>query len=480
MPERPATLKVFLSHRYKSPEVNLYFFEIFHEFADVYFEVDVGKKPICMTRLERMIQNADAFVGIYPFPDPANEFPTLEKRLEASGYFRLEQELALRSCKPALVFYDKRYGSLLEGAPPMTTQRFDFNDLAGGADARRQQHAFKFESFLREATAYSAFQSTRLSDSARDNRVAILVPESAPDAPQQVQVIADVLSAGGFEPRPVKWPPKIDRDFYLEMHAADWCVADIGEKALSAGISPFLHGRFLPTLRMLDARDAARSPIEKTLFGAFEVGYCEDILTWTDEESLREGLKTRIELIKAPVTRINSQQTADRYFRSAARRKEPVFLSYSGKDQMAATKIGNALRDRFQVVFDYKDGKSITAGDSWIKVIYGTLATCKIGVPLYSHEYFASSNCMHEAEQMAIRKDQGKMFVCPLVVDLTNLKLPEWAESTQYATFSTDQDAASAIDSLIDAFELTPLAKEKPIGPDALSEVVVNTQVSSG
>lgn len=480
MPERPATLKVFLSHRYKSPEVNLYFFEIFHEFADVYFEVDVGKKPICMTRLERMIQNADAFVGIYPFPDPANEFPTLEKRLEASGYFRLEQELALRSCKPALVFYDKRYGSLLEGAPPMTTQRFDFNDLAGGADARRQQHAFKFESFLREATAYSAFQSTRLSDSARDNRVAILVPESAPDAPQQVQVIAEVLSAGGFEPRPVRWPPKIDRDFYLEMHAADWCVADIGEKALSAGISPFLHGRFLPTLRMLDARDAARSPIEKTLFGAFEVGYCEDILTWTDEESLREGLKTRIELIKAPVTRINSQQTADRYFRSAARRKEPVFLSYSGKDQMAATKIGNALRDRFQVVFDYKDGKSITAGDSWIKVIYGTLATCKIGVPLYSHEYFASSNCMHEAEQMAIRKDQGKMFVCPLVVDLTNLKLPEWAESTQYATFSADQDAASAIDSLIDAFELTPLAKEKPIGPDALSEVVVNTQVSSG
>ena len=147
MPERAATLKVFLSHRYKSPEVNLYFFEIFHEFADVYFEVDVGQKPICMTRLERMIQNADAFVGIYPFPDPANEFPTREKLLEASRYFRLEQELALRSCKPALVFYDKRYGGLLEGAPPMTTHRFDFNDLAGGAEARRQQHGFYSKAF---------------------------------------------------------------------------------------------------------------------------------------------------------------------------------------------------------------------------------------------------------------------------------------------------------------------------------------------
>lgn len=363
----------------------------------------------------------------------------------------------------------------------MTTHKFDFNDLAGGADPRRQRHDFLFKNFLREATAYSTYQNTRLGDSAHGNRVAILVPESAPDAPQQVQVITEeVLSAGGFEPKPVRWPPKIDREFYLEMQAADWCVADIGEKALSAGISPFLHGRFLPTLRMLDARDGARSPIEKTLFGAFEVGYCEDILTWTDEESLRKGLESRIALIKAPVTRINNQQMAERYFRSAALRKEPVFLSYSGKDQMAATKIGNALRERFQVVFDYKDGKSITAGDSWIKVIYGTLATCKIGVPLYSHEYFASTNCMHEAEQMTIRKDQGKMFVCPLVVDLTNLKLPEWAESTQYATFSTDQDAAGAIEKLINAFELTPLAKEKLVGPDALGEVVVNTQVSSG
>ena len=152
MPERPATLKVFLSHRYKSPEVNLYFFQIFHDFAHVYFEVDVGQKPICMTRLERMIQSADAFVGIYPFPDP-NEYPTREKLLEASRYFRLEQELALRSRKPALVFYDKRYGGLLAGAPPMTTHPFDFNDLAGGADARRQRHGFLFESFLREATA---------------------------------------------------------------------------------------------------------------------------------------------------------------------------------------------------------------------------------------------------------------------------------------------------------------------------------------
>jgi len=478
MTEPPANLKVFLSHRYKSPEVNLYFSEIFHEFAQVYFEVDVGQKPISMTRLERMIQNADAFVGIYPFPDPEDEFPSREKLIKASQYFRLEQELALRSGKPALAFYDKRYGSLLEGAPPMTTQSFDFNDVSG-ADARRGRNRQLFLSFVREANAYSTFQSARLGESARGNRVAILVPESALDAPQQVKLIAEVLFSGGFEPRPVAWPPKVDREFYLEMHAADWCVTDIGERAVRAGISPFLHGRFLPTLRMFDARGGARSPLEETVFGGFEVGYCEDILEWTDENSLREGLEKRIALIKAPVTRIKNQQMAERYFRSAALRKEPVFLSYSGKDRAAALKIGDALRQRFQVVFDYQDGKSITPGASWLNEIYRTLADCKIGVPLYSRSYFDSPNCVHEAEQLIARKDQAKMFVFPFAIDLADLNVPEFAESTQYATFSRYSDAAEAVGALVSAFDLTPLANEGPRGPDTLSKGVISTQAPS-
>jgi hypothetical protein len=71
------------------------------------------------------------------------------------------------------------------------------------------------------------------------------------------------------------------------------------------------------------------------------------------------------------------------------------------------------------------------------------------------------------------------MFVYPFAIDLAHLIVPEFATSTQYATLSRYPDAAAAIDSLIDAFDLTPLAKEKLVGPDALGEVVVNTQASS-
>ena len=62
-----------------------------------------------------------------------------------------------------------------------------------------------------------------------------------------------------------------------------------------------------------------------------------------------------------PAFRISQRTQAEGYFRTAALRKEAVFLSYSGKDSDAATRISAALRKKFEDVFDYKDGKSIPA-----------------------------------------------------------------------------------------------------------------------
>ncbi len=48
-------IKAFLSHRYKSPDVNLYFHELFAEVAEVRFEVDIGQLPTNVTRLEAIL-----------------------------------------------------------------------------------------------------------------------------------------------------------------------------------------------------------------------------------------------------------------------------------------------------------------------------------------------------------------------------------------------------------------------------------------
>ena len=449
----PATLQVFLSHRYKSPEVNLYFFDIFREFAQVQFEVDKGSSPISVTRLERMIQKADAFVGIYPFSDPEDRFPAKASLVDASKYFRLELDLALRARKPALVFFDRRYGGLLQAPPPIAAHSFEIGDVLSGNDARRERHRRLFESFLAEAISYADYQSTRAVEAAGGNRVAILLPNSQDYSAELVRMVEEIVQEHAFDTRSLRWPLRIDHDFHTEICAADWCITDIGPAALLTGIAPFLHGRFVPTLRALDTRESEHSPIESTLYGAFEVGYSEDILRWNDETSLREGLRTRLSLIQAPVESIVTEAQAEAYFRRAALRKEAVFLSYSGTDQEAGARISKALRKKFKDVFDYRDGKSITPGAPWLDEIFRSLAGSAIGVPLFSANYFASGNCEHEARELISRSDSKQMFVFPIRLSGQEFKLPDWARSTQYALLSQYADEEAIVAALVGAFE---------------------------
>jgi hypothetical protein len=84
------SLKAFLSHRYKSPEINSYFFNLLTNRAEVHFEVDLGSVATNVTRLERMVRSCEAFIGIYPYPGSGDLAPRHEELLKASPYFRLE------------------------------------------------------------------------------------------------------------------------------------------------------------------------------------------------------------------------------------------------------------------------------------------------------------------------------------------------------------------------------------------------------
>jgi hypothetical protein len=74
---RSASFRAFLSHRYKSPRVNEYFFSLFDDIATPHFAVDRGINTTSVTRLERLLRGSDAFIGFYPFPLDAE--PTVER-----------------------------------------------------------------------------------------------------------------------------------------------------------------------------------------------------------------------------------------------------------------------------------------------------------------------------------------------------------------------------------------------------------------
>ena len=469
-------LKAFLSHRYESSEVNLYFHELFAESAQVQFEVDPGslkvivdgqeqtiRLPLNVTRLERMIRDADAFIGIYPFQgDPKKTASSTELR-GASKYFRLECELAIRSGKPAIVFLDKRYAPYFDLPPSIRSETFDIQEVAGkGGKPSGPKFRRLFRDFCDEVSAMmaaSAAQPRRF----EDMHVGIVVPTDGPATrryePQDVRVIKETLGKHGVTSiTQFPWPPIIHQRYLANAEALDFLVLDVGQTTMSSGIVGYLHGRFIPTLRLIKS-GSSRKQIYKQkayrlLYGGIEVGYPKDIVIWNDTDTLTRDLDQRLMVLTVPVERINTQAEAEAYFRKASLRKEAVFLSYSGRDHELASKISKEFKKRFQQVFDYKDGESITPGEPWLQEIFDKLSVVTLGVPLVSSNYFASGNCEHEALEMVAKRDAAEMSMIPLKLYADDdFKRPTWMRHRQYMHYYDYPDVETVADKLIEFFD---------------------------
>jgi TIR domain len=455
--------KAFLSHRYRSPEINTYFFRLFAERAQVQFSIDRGTMATNVTRLERLVRDADAFIGLHSFPREGGERPRRAELETAAQYFNLELDLAIRSRKPAIVFVDSRYGAVID--PPSSIMRcdFDWQEVTSPApSARTEILRQRFREFCSQVDASLAYVRAR-KDDVRTKVAILLPPVLGPDGgydKEHLHVIQDEIRDTGADPTVLPWPPRLDSGLASTLDQIDWAVVDLGEQSTATGIVAYLHGRFIPCVRLIQTPPSeALPPVATALFGAHKVGYPKDIVRWTDAETLQSGMRARIQTIIDERRHIGTIAEAEAYFQSAALRKEAVFVSYSGKDRDLAGTVVSALKRKFQEVFDYQDGAAITAGTPWMKTIFERLSVAPISVPLLSANYFQSKNCEHEALQIMARHDEGRMHVIPIKLYDKELALPPWIESLQYLRLWTYEGPDATIKALVDHLEKLQGAK---------------------
>ena len=460
--------KVFLSHRYKSPETNLFFFKLFAERAVLQFEVDEGVEsrplgggvvqsvPTNVTRLERMIRDTDAFIGLYPLSLAPTDVPTQAQMLQESRYFRLELDLAMRSGKPALVLYDQRYKSLLDGPASFFRCSFDAQEILPGQQTPSMA-AWKrtFADFYANVEASAAMSATR-GAKAKSTSVGVLLPPRDPQGggydATELGVVEDALRERGHEPVRLAWPPNVGSTLLIKASSYDFMVIDVNDSPAAATAVAFLHGRFIPSVRLrrVVAGDAEPSELERALYGSMTVGYPKDIVRWQSVEELAAGIRSRLHVIEVQAVRINTRAEAEAYFTRSAKRPLNVFLSYSGRDEELGTRISAALSRRFRSVFDYKDGKSIRPGEPWLKEIFEELAAAALAIPLMSDDYFASGNCEHEAREIIARRDNQRLHVIPVKLK-PKINVPVWfADMQSERLFATDGDEDALVQRIVE------------------------------
>jgi hypothetical protein len=462
-PDDSPAFEAFLSHRYASADVNLYFFNIFRQVGQVQFEVDEGPQTISMTRLARMVRGADAFIGIYTLPESTTSRITAQQLRSASQYFRLELELATRARKPMAVFYDERYRAHLDLPTGIYQQAYDSQEVLGhGRTPSERRHRLAFESFatsVKTEMAYRAHVESLLLTA--PTTVGLLLP-----GPQHgytsrlVRRLTAALERRGYRTQRIIWPPVLTAGLVGSLRQFDWVVIDVADTVAGVTALAFLHGHSIPMLRLQRAADGTASPpgVEKALFGGFDVGYCEDLLSWRTEDDLIQRFGIRLDQIDSPVRRISTPEEAETYFRRAKLRKEQVFVSYASQDGWAAQAIARELRKRFQLVFDYKDGgESLPAGTSWMTELYSRLHDSRIGIPVLSSPYVKKKTCMREAQQMMIRADQDAMEVIPFNVD--GVEAPVFMQTLQFRPIDQSTDIVQLVNDIIAQYDGTTKAR---------------------
>lgn len=418
-----------------SPEVNLYFYEVIHSILPLTFRVDRGTFRTSTTRLERLIRDADAFIGVFPIPGDTRAPHDRASLLKLSRYFRLELDMAIRSRKPAAVFYDQRYGNLFRTPPSVIRYQYNAQEvgqpehLSTPGKLRNQ-----VDVFCRTLTMMLEAEATELESGYERGVVGTLLQDYDDISPRLTTAVNELVSDSTFEPVALEWPPKLDLSSLARLRRCDWVIIDTSHPA-GETLLAFLHGQFIPTLRVRrtpspDSSDPLPSVADDVLFGALEVGYRTDVIPWHTLDDLLIRLAERIEVICREPEWIGNAEQATEYFNSAAKRKEKVFLSYANEDADLGAEFSAELSRNFQDVFDYRKKAAIRAGVPWIDQVYEELSAAAVGVLLISAKYQESRYCMDEARQLfdAYQKDQ--VVLVPVKLDQT--AAPPFLKDLQY------------------------------------------------
>ncbi len=461
--------RAFLSHDTDAAELNMAFFQIFSDVAEVQFEVDRSPGSLNITHLERRLRDCDAMIGIFPYQ--GDQSPSVEEALDATAYFRLELELAARARKPAAVFYDRRLASVIPNNQGFVQDDFDLSQIISGNTAARSRVEDVFARFCNRLRGQLVAGARSFDADRRRDAVGYLLPRGRRGYSDRAtgELVAAIEEGSRTQPIDLGWPPTADLDFYDKLDSLDFAVVDVGPATAVTGVLGIIHSRFVPSIRLLKAEiqptfeawTDERGP--GRMFGCLEKGYYKDIVYWSDTRSLTDQVKSRMEVaLKEPHAgeRITTLTQASAYFMKAGKRHR-VFVSYAGPNRRIVERFVSELRKHFPMVFDYRDSESLPVGTEWRAEVKKTIRNVDASVLFFSAAYEDSKYCEWEAGLLIDERMGRDLPVFPVILpDAQARNLPAGLELVQAERLLDQDDPMAVSTKLVTAIaELSPAAR---------------------
>jgi hypothetical protein len=396
-------IPVYFSHSYRAEDrvINRFFWDLFWR-NGFSFTVDPESETVSIPQLELMMRWSACYVAVVTHR-PEQPF------YRSSPFIAYEYGLAVRAQKPRLVFLEAGVPSQYFSEASVTSA-FDRRRLNG----RREEFQAQIRLLADQSRAYSS-----LGDRPRGPAGLMLPPTRA--YRETREIIGKLLTAAGHAPLEVGLRFDNSFQFALELDKCDFVVVDLGSRHVPQWIYPFLHGRFIPVVRLLhqepgrarrdlfllDDDDALRQArVDEDLF-----------IRWSTPEELKVRLERQVEKLFQPREPFQSAKEGRDYFNNLGRRQISIFISNAGPDNDFVSRVVRALHLDNIRPFHYVYDNPFELGEDWREALRQRLRSTQLFVPFISQAYWDSDWCSEEYQTAERMEREGLLTIVPYFLD---------------------------------------------------------------
>jgi nucleoside phosphorylase len=397
------------SYRYEDRDVTEFFGALLWEHGFL-LRVDPRRKDdapdtLSVPYLELMMKRSACFAAVVTQrPEPAD--------YGCSPYILFEYGLAVQAQKPRLAFVEQGVSGRYF---PVGAETCEFNRSPARLQDRRKIFSEKMTALAERSRPY------RESDIQLLGRVGLLFGQSGTTSKTYTRILPDLkrlLSRIGHEAEEISLDFEVNFQFALKLDQLDFVILDVGPSALPEWVYAFVHGRFIPAIKLvhLDDLSGVGQSLSPLVSGQLLRGVedaDEPVLFWRDQDELEEKLLKQIEKFRRERQVHDSFKETRRYFRGLGRSGERVFISNANDANEFASRLSRALYREGIEHFQYQSRNTIPLGSDWQKGLRRSIRQSGIFAYLVTEGYRESRHCQEEYEQAVERSREGALIMIP-------------------------------------------------------------------
>lgn len=387
-------IPVYLSHSYRREDrdLNEFFFELLWQ-AGLTAMVDPQSATFSRPYLESMMRRTPGYIAIVP---RRRETPVYQ----CSPYIVYENRVAALAQRPKAIFVEEKVS---RDPFPEGPGVHHFNRSSLSSDA-----PVYLDSLKRLAEQASGYRRLAVRPS---GAAGLILEPGSPAAP----LLEILLPEFGFVP---SYPPSLRADGYAVakwLDDLDFLVLERTSTSAADWRPQFAAGRAVPTIRLFRTRAGdgwpGPAPWEASTVLA-SVAENDDIYYESDQD-LKKKLVRHLDKLSEDRTIFTSLEEGVRYFRSAGRRPDKVFVSNAADGNDFARDLSEALRRENITHFQYRYRNDIELSVKWRDHLNDRVRASAIFVPLLTPGYQRSAYCQ---EELALANDmarEGSLEIIP-------------------------------------------------------------------